>query len=348
MMRLGFKAWLSDAFHAIRYASRHHQPWQPHFVDGATQHESRELIIKRCERIIGSTTETVRIKGHPEIGAIRSMFAEQLRDDLTGATPRAVESARTLASLDMGDSEAFELFCGTFEMSNLQALEAARKTLAPFVILHMSCLPRLERAAESTASFCFRSAEVSNIYVVGGGSVGKFGFDADRMMLIVPEDDGYSGLAEKVIAAFAFLRCCPQVKVVLKIDDDHRLLSPHELRQLFLRAMRSKVAAVFGRINDAVALGAHNRVWHFGKTGQDVLECRPHTIAGATRFVSGSAGYLINRAALQTFFWSYVYFRDQIAAGLYEDQTISDFLERQGGRLIDVDIARAVSAVASY
>jgi len=348
MMRLGFKAWLSDAFHTIRYASRHYKPWHPHFVDGTTQHESREIIIERCERIIRSTTQSVRVKGHPDIGAIRSMFARQLRDDLIGATPRAVESARTAASLDMGDSEAFQLFCVTFEMLNRQALVAARKTLAPFVILHMSCLPRLERATESAASFRFSSAEVSNIYVVGFGHVGEFTFDATRMMLTVPEDDGYAGLAGKVIAAFTFLRLCSQVKVVLKVDDDHRLANLENLELLFSRAWSCKFAAAFGEVVNAVTLGAHNRVWHFGKTGQDMLSCRPYTMAGTSRFVAGSAGYLINRPAMDLLFWSYVYFRDQIAAGLYEDQTVSDLLERQGGRLIDVDMARAVSAVTSY
>jgi hypothetical protein len=89
-------------------------------------------------------------------------------------------------------------------------------------------------------------------------------------------------------------------------------------------------------------------VWHFGKCADPVLNPRPFTLPGTTRWINGAGGYFLNKAALRLLLWSHIYFPDYIRIGLYEDVTISDLLERQGARLVPADMSSILGTVGQY
>ena len=137
------------------------------------------------------------------------------------------------------------------------------------------------------------------------------------------------------------------IEAVLKVDDDHRLGQLGELQPAFRRVQSSSPVQMGHRTNIGV-LGQHVRVWHFGKCADPALHTLPFSLPGTTRWVNGASGYFLNRRALRLLLWSHVYFPEYIRIGLYEDMTISDLIERQGGRLKVTDMKRLLATVDHY
>ena len=175
----------------------------------------------------------------------------------------------------------------------------------------------------------------------------RFRFDPATGILTVPAPDSYEHLTAKVVAAMFFFALCGHVEAVLKVDDDHRLKDLGELLRAFDHLRGSRPVQMGDRTNIGV-LGNHVRVWHFGKSSEAALNTRPYTLPGATRWMTGASGYFVNRLALRLLFWSCIYFPEYIRIGLYEDMTVSDLIERQGGRLVRTDMSRILDAVNHY
>jgi hypothetical protein len=112
--------------------------------------------------------------------------------------------------------------------------------------------------------------------------------------------------------------------------------------------VQSSVPVQMGRRTNIGVLGHHVRVWHFGKTTDPALSDLPFSLPGTTRWLNGANGYFLNQQALRLLYWSHVYFSEYIRIGLYEDITISDLLERQGGRLEVADMKRVLTTVDNY
>ena len=289
------------------------------------------------------------VKGYPDMKEPTLRIAERLQRCLrSGDYLDALALAHELAALDMSDARAFELFLESFSFVNAAAISAARAFLKPKVIAHVSCVPRIERAFASCKSFAAAEADgVSQIVVVGSGDGGRFQFDAGRGVLTVPASDSYEHLPSKVVAAMFFLSLCGGVEGVLKVDDDHRLHSRTEMMRGFRRLRHDRPLQI-GKLARIGILGLHPRAWHFEKSSDPGLNARPYTLPGTTRWANGANGYYLNDLALRLMLWSYVYFPEYIRIGLYEDMTVSDLIERQGGRLASMEMERALTAVDHY
>jgi len=331
------------------YATKHHVPWPTHWrewrIEPATLSDTMQRLGKIAEHVPGSPLG----KGHPDTARIRSEYAlstQRLID--AGGVHTALASARQLAALDMRDGEAFHLFGAMLATASETALSRARTSLKPWVVMHVTCEARIERARESMRSFETTSPDgFSQIIVLGRPEAHAFAFDVSTRTLIVPSPDTYEHLPAKVIAAMAFLAMCANVEAVLKVDDDHRLRSAPALLAAFRRTARPHPLQA-GEFLDAGALGLHARTWHFGKTSGASVGERPFTYVGPSRWANGASGYLINKLTLRLMYWSYVYFQDAIDRGLYEDMTISDLIERQGGRLVQQSMAPILGTVGDY
>lgn len=289
------------------------------------------------------------MKGYPNMKEPTLRIAERLRRCLrSGGELEAPGLAHELAALDMSDARAFELFLESFSFVNAAAISSARSYLKPKVIVHVSCLPRIDRAFTSCKSFAAAEAEgVSQIVVVGSGDSGRFLFDAVRGVLTVPASDSYEHLPSKVVAAMTFLSLCGGVEGVLKVDDDHRLHSRTEMMRGFRRLKHDRPLQI-GKLSRIDILGLHPRAWHFEKSSDPAVNATPYTLPGTTRWADGAKGYYLNGLALRVMLWSYVYFPGYIRVGLYEDMTVSDLIERQGGRLAGMDMERALTTVDHY
>jgi hypothetical protein len=288
-------------------------------------------------------------KGHPDVHAIKREFASQVVQDLrSGGAQQALQSAHRMAAMDMRDARTFELYLGLASLANAETLVQLRAALTRHVVMHLSCAARIERAQESCRSFAVAEREgVSQIIVVGSDTARCFSYDAATRVLTVPAPDSYEQLPAKVVAAMFCFALAGHIESVLKVDDDHRLKDTGELMRAF-RRVESTVPAQMGRRTNIGVLGQHVRVWHFGKTADQALSDLPFSLPGTTRWLNGASGYFLNRQALRLLLWSHVYFAEYIRIGLYEDMTISDLLERQGGRLKITDMTRVLSTVDHY
>jgi len=209
-------------------------------------------------------------------------------------------------------------------------------------------MPRVGRAFASRVSFAAAEGpDLSQIVVVGNDDAHRFSFDAGAGVLTVPASDHYEHLPSKVVATMAFLALAGGIDGVLKVDDDHRLHSEREMMRAF-RWLRRDRALQIGTLMRIGILGLHPRAWHFGKTSDAVLNATPYTLPATTRWANGANGYFVNGAALRLMLWSYVYFPEYIRIGLYEDMTVSDLIERQGGLIGGMRMERAITAVDSY
>ena len=288
-------------------------------------------------------------KGRPELGRIkRELAAAAARSLREGDLPDAFRTLAILASGDVSDRLGFFAHQALFALINEAALDLARKHLRANVVLHISCEHRLARAMESMHSFMAADKNsVAQVIVIGSPSNAAFRFDPDEMMLTVPTPDSYEELPAKVMSAVAFLDATDAVQSVLKVDDDHRMNDRLELLRGFERVVH-RLPVQMGRLSRVSALGEYPRAWHFGKTADALLSKTFYTLPGTTRWANGADGYFLNREALRLLAWSNLYFPRYISQGLYEDLVVSDLLERQGGRLLNADMSRFISAVNTY
>jgi hypothetical protein len=314
----------------------------------------REQAGPALQRLLQSASGPLR-KGAPDMvtikgGKAREMLA--LLPHMMHAESRAqlVRLARWLAAVDPRDEDAFQVFGLAVLLANAEVLQALHAHLRPFVVLHMSCVPRLDRAAKSTDSFkAVPDGKVAQITVVGGGfESGLYQFDSQSGILMVPAGDSYDQLAAKVVSAYFMLALVPKVECVLKVDDDHRLGSADALVRAFQAFAGQSRAGQWGKLYHNGYYGGHNRGWHLGKCGAAPINGQPYTYHGVLRWATGEDGYFINRGSLNRMIWTYAYFQQAVEQGLYEDVVMSDNLVRLGAKLKPWPMQSVLAAIGEY
>jgi len=288
-------------------------------------------------------------KGIPDLSEIKLTMARQVISALAEGNDRgALDGMRGLAAVDMADGITYAGFLSLLQATNGSVLAAARSAIKPRVVMHVSCLPRLDRARRSASSFAAAEARgVSQVLVVGAPDNVHFEFDTSSNVLTVPAPDTYEHLPQKVVAALTFLSMCGHVEAVLKVDDDHRLNSGGELERGFRLVERGRPQQI-GKLTDVGWPGMHRRAWHFGKCSDGARNTTVFTRPGPTRWANGASGYFLNAPALRLIRWSYVYFAEYIESGLYEDLLISELLQRQCGVVGPIEMSRILADEPSY
>ncbi len=342
---LGFslETWLRKTDH-IAPASLPHWRWEVPRSGGRS--EIDVLLKAYTDR---PPTQAATSKGHPDMESIKRQMGVGVQQQLlAGRDAEALRQLHRLASVDLFDGDAFRLFLALTVHLNSATLAAARRALRDRVVMHLSCRPRIERAFQSRASFapCEENG-VAQIVVVGDPHIHLFDFDASSGVLTVPAPDTYEHLPLKTMSAMFFFALLGNVQGLLKVDDDHRMKDKHALLWGFSRLQTARALQV-GTLSRTPVLGWHPRAWHFGKSTDPVIDSKVFTLPGTTRWANGASGYYVNHAAIRLLLWSYVYFPEYIAIGMYEDIVISDLIERQGGHLGHIDMRRALSDTADY
>lgn len=296
-----------------------------------------------------------RRKGAPDAVAVLKSKAREalaLMDSPQTETRDAalLSVTRWMASTDARDAETFHAYGLAFCLVHQRLLDDLRGRLTPHVVMHMTCRPRIGRAVQSSVSFAsLETRGISQLNVVGGDPASSlFRWDASLDALCVPVADSYDHLAGKVAAAYFVLAMVPEVKAVLKVDDDHRAGDTHSLARLMSQATRCRAPTQWGHHYHSPYPAGHNRIWHLGKCGDTAINDTPYTYMGALSWCTGEHGYVLNRAALQRFVWAHVYFDGLVRTALYEDAFVSDTLLRLGGRTRPAPMRSLLKAVDAY
>lgn len=308
---------------------------------GAAMRRALEVIQRQP-----STLE--RVKGAPDLVNLRRTVATRLMEasfQSLQSDSELLGDARLLAGLKVEDPYGFLVHQQVFEWQNEEVLSALRSNLKARVVLHMTCVPRLDRARASEGSFDSKGLELEHLHVIGGG----FGtsYRLDGRVLSVPVPDSYEHLPQKMAAAFALLAHVTSLEGVLKVDDDHRLGEPSALEGAWVR-MSGAPQGQGGMIIRARHHGDHERAWHFGKCSDGALNGRPHQWFAALRWCDGAAGYFVSRSGLRAVHWASLYFGDFVGSALYEDVLMSEIMRRFSAGLRQIDMTRVLSTRSDY
>lgn len=310
----------------------------------------RELLRKVCARPV-----SVRVKGEPDILGFKKDCAERMLTGLVDGVPPSSEmsllkAAANMASVAPDDWQAYEAYLLAFWLVNHQTILALRNfTTSPYIVLHMTCVSRLDRAKESQASFDEQdtSSQLCHIHLVGNGRC--YAFDPETGVLEVPAADSYEHLPSKVFAAYAMLALCFENAVVLKVDDDHRLQSLSALLGRMASISSRKKPTQEGTLYEMSIPSGHLRGWHFGKCQDMELNSTPIAFPAPPAWVTGEHGYLLNAKALIFCAWASLFYSSWLASIAYEDIALGDVFDRLSVRLVGAPlVGSCLAAKAAY
>ena len=288
-------------------------------------------------------------KGSPSKVRIRTNDLQVLRDVLDAGDAidaSTLRAAERVASIDPEDVSAFKLYLAVFWLVHAELIGSLRSTSRDRIVLHMSCVPRLDRADRSIDSFGTSASSLDHLKLVGTGR--QYTFDTATQVLGVPAGDSYECLPQKVFQALAFLTLAHNPSVLVKLDDDHRLANGNELEKLLSFAAASREPMQLGEVNRTASPSAHHRGWHFGKCARSELNEQILEMPAPVKWAAGSAGYIVNRGALWRILWSSLYYRQWLETILYEDIALAEVATKTGIRIVQVRMNRAIGAVAEY
>lgn len=299
-------------------------------------------------RELSAIAEPPPRKGSPSKVSIRAPLLAQLTQALQmnafGTTE--LRAAERVASIDPAELAAFKLYLAVFWLSERERIDALRAFRADRIALHMTCLPRLDRAERSIASFALDTNALTHVRLVGSGS--SNGVDVDAKLLRVATADSYECLPQKVFQGLALLALAIDPSCVLKLDDDHRLANADELTTLLDYAARAEDAVQLGEVNRTPSPSAHHRGWHFGKCARGELNERILEMPAPPQWAAGSSGYILNRGALWRVLWASLYYRQWLEEILYEDIALAEVATHTGIRIVQTPMHRAIGTVADY
>ncbi len=311
----------------------------------------REVAFHQVQRLL-LAAEPAQKKGYPPLSRIRASEIAALEDALRPATvaalgPAELAAAARVASLDPADSGAFSLYLAVFWLINQQVILSLRGSTSAWVVMHLTCWPRLPRAEQCIASFGpARRSGLSHIKLVG--TDGRYTFQDQDRVLGVPCGDGYESLPPKVFQALAILALAASPSGVLKLDDDHRLRDARTLHHFMGAAAASSEAVQYGQVNRMQLPSSHHRAWHFGKCRDAAVGSRVLEMPAPLQWAAGSAGYILNRPALWRVLWGSLYYGRWLNEILYEDLALAELASKTGIRVVSTQMERAITAVGEY
>lgn len=334
-----------------------HRALQEHWrrAFGGTDIVSPEFLLEQLDDLGSHLRLRTKAKGEPDRDEIidrccRDVSARVRSGELDRDDGTTLRLAKHLASLHVAHPAGMALATGVFCRRNAAVLEQLRASLSRHVMLHVSCVPRLDRAQASIDSFAARSDDpLSHVVIVGTDrSDGNVEFDPVRRVVGLPIRDCYEALPEKVFAAASLMALVPQVEVVVKVDDDLRAGDIALAQRTLARTGRTVAPLQVGVPATLGFYGQNSRLWHFGKCRDKQLGVAPFEQFGSVRWMRGAHGYMLNRAALRLMYWADLYFGAYVENALYEDVAVSDALERLGARMRTADLQRMFPSVTDY
>jgi hypothetical protein len=245
-------------------------------------------------------------------------------------------SLRPLLSLVPLDQQVLGAARRLLSELNAEALLALQKNLAGGapVLAIVSCQAQLARSQATLADFAAWTAAGwgQPLIVIGDPRLPdwRFEFCPERRLLRLPADDAYEGLPAKLITLQWVLSLLPSPPALLKMDDDAQPDDPLALAQLVETLGVAGAAAAGFPIFTPSPLHL-DRAWHIGKSARSNL--RPFNSLGATRWMSGGTGYLLNGQAVSLLGDFALHSWGFVESMLYEDVCVSMLLQAGAAQL---------------
>jgi hypothetical protein len=315
--------------------------------------EVKRIVFSIAQRISEAPVPQQLMKGEPDLSPIQRRCASIILDCIDWPEDSAkgqdmLRAAQKLASLFPDDIDAFRLYVAVFWIVNYTVITSLRDAIrTPYVAVHMTCRPRMERAASSIVSFAaIPSYALAHVTLIGNGST--FAFDAGKNILEVPAGDAYEHLPAKVFSCYQILVMSCNPACIIKLDDDHRLANPKDMLALLYRATRHREPVQLGFLRRLKIPSANSRGWHIGKCADEIISQQPWEMPAPLTFICGGLGYVLNRPALWRMAWATLYYRQWLdAIPGYEDVAVGEVAEKTWIRKLHSPI-NAISAITDY
>lgn len=289
-----------------------------------------ERLHAQLLSLLGQPATALR-KGAPDLLRMKKGWAEELKvlARLGTVDESALAIAEKMASVDPRDELARRIWLHAFVLCHSDLIHALTPLCGAQVALHMSCVPRLDRARSSVQSFEGSSlTSLQHLCLVGHAK--PYELDVSAAVLKVPALDTYEHLPSKVVDAYALLACVPGVQAVIKMDDDHRLGHAGALQRLLDKAAHSKAAVQLGHVYHTPFPAAHSHGWHLGKCKDPLFAEAPYGFPAPLSWATGEFGYVLNRPALLRMVWARLYYRRWLSQVMYEDIALGEIADKLG------------------
>lgn len=182
-----------------------------------------------------------------------------------------------------------------------QIEQLEQDTAGKYVVLHLSCVDRIERAHSSITSFNGDDA-YHHVIIVGcqdwKESETQLEFDYDGRVLKVPTPDCYDALHRKVFYSYLIFSLLSECPIIVKIDDDIHLSDAAQFYELLNRFKREKMDAL-GYIVGKLTFPFQKQGWHIGKVDNLSLNCRGYQYPLPRQYPSGGHGYILSPEAIE-------------------------------------------------
>ena len=199
------------------------------------------------------------------------------------------------------------------------------------VVLHLTCRPRRNLAEQSIRSFAPLGDAVVHLSLTGNGRrrpPKRLGFRLQDGWLRLPVPDVYERLADKVFYAYTVLALVAKPRLVVKLDDDHRLVDA-AVFQRYLELLQQQNVQYSGRLLRARHY-QQEQGWHVGKCSEPHLHRMGYQCPFPASYADGGFGYVLGSEAL--------------AACQYMYLSMKAFFNRQAVQLEDVFVGLAAES----
>jgi tetratricopeptide (TPR) repeat protein len=274
------------------------------------------LIEANFEHIVSSVSSIKRISAL----CARLSNAQKLAGDL-GKSISSLEDACYYSKMD----RSFQVSYADTYRNSIPPLETG--TTPKTSILILSCIPN-KKLSTSLAQHLFELTKRKVFVVVGSKNSDSlteavptdFGF-----RIVVPAQDDYGALAEKLTQAYRYLFLSTNCSGVLKVDDDISVADERSFDRL-IRNLDEEKYDYMGSLRNYAS-----PIYHHTPSRQQNKSNPPHASHAPVTYCDGGQGYYLSRKSLKEILEkSLTFFNRRDARMVYEDVWFSEML-RAGG-----------------
>lgn len=174
-------------------------------------------------------------------------------------------------------------------------------TAGKTVILHLSCVARLDQAIASVESFG-DDASLHHVIIVGSETPiseneTPLSFSYNGTILSVPVPDIYDSLHRKLFYGYLLFSLLDQRPYVVKIDDDTHLANRALFDQLLAQIREERMDAAGYDVGDVPHIKQLHG-WHIGKVTNHIWNNRGYQYPLARHYPAGGYGYVLSPNAI--------------------------------------------------
>ena len=235
---------------------------------------------------------------------------------------------RKINSMMPMNQEVIQISKKIIEEYNYKEIKKLRLELKEHsqVVTVIGCIKKIEILKNTIRNLYDTGFQGRVIGIIGNNKTGEMRLHYDDVSKIVelPCSDCYEDLPEKVAWTCLLVNLIGNRLTMIKCDDDIEFINMEEIQKIIdkMGKQLKDVGGVKIEVNSPLQV---DRMWHIGKS-KKMNRCTYQGL-GLSKWISGGAGYILNKNAIERIAEYSLHTFDFIESELYEDLTISKILK---------------------